>query len=134
MASNYLAWKKRINLILTEQDVIGYVNGEVIEPQKYKTQELTRYKKGEVRAQRIIVESIKDSPVPSVTTLKTSRAMYDKLVNLYSVSTTGQKLSLWNKLYRLKKSKDEDMTSFLMRVSQLRDPLQGLGELTLILK
>jgi len=32
MASNYLAWKKRINLILIEQDVIGYVNGEVIEP------------------------------------------------------------------------------------------------------
>ena len=77
MASNYLAWKKRINLILTEQDVIGYVNGEVIEPQKDKTQELTRYKKGEVRAQRIIVESIKDYLIPFVANLKTSKAMYD---------------------------------------------------------
>ena len=37
-------------------------------------------------------------------------------------------MSLRNKLYRMKKSKDEDVASFLMRVSQLRDHLQGLGE------
>ena len=54
--------------------------------------------------------------------------MYDKLVNLYSVSTSGQKRSLRNKLYRMKKSKDEDMASFLMKISQLRNHLQGLGE------
>lgn len=54
--------------------------------------------------------------------------MYDKLVDLYPVSTIRQKMSLRNKLYRMKKSKDEHVTSFLMRVSQLRDHLQGLGE------
>lgn len=127
-ASNYLSWKKRIDLILSEQEVMEYVTGEVIEPEKDKTKELARYQKGEVRAQRIIVESIKDSLVPFVTNLKTSKAMYDKLVNLYSVSTTQLKMLLRNKLYKMKKSKDENLASFLMRVSQLRDHQQGLGE------
>jgi len=104
-ASNYLAWKKIIDLILTEQDVMQYVAGEIIEPSKDKAQELAKYKKGEVRAQRIIVESIKDSLVPFVANLKTSKAMYDKLVNLYFVSTTRQNMSLWNKLYKMKKIK-----------------------------
>lgn len=38
-------------------------------------------------------------------------------------------MSLQNKLYRMKKWKDEDMESFLMKVTHLRDHLQGLGEL-----
>lgn len=37
-ASNYLAWKKRIDLILTKQDVMGYVIEEVTKPEKDKTQ------------------------------------------------------------------------------------------------
>ena len=87
-ASNYLAWKKIIDLILKEQEVMKYVLGEITKLGKDKSQELAKYKKGEVRAQRIIVESIKDSLVPFVANLKTSKAMYDKLVNLYSVSAT----------------------------------------------
>lgn len=43
-----------------------YVTREIIEPIKYKTQELVKHKKGEVRAQMIIVESIKYSLVPFV--------------------------------------------------------------------
>ena len=45
-----------------------------------RTEELEKYKKGEVRAQRIIVESIKDHLVPFIADLKTCKAMYDKLV------------------------------------------------------
>lgn len=105
-ASNYLAWKKRIDLILIEQDIMGYVTREVTEPEKDKTQELEKYKKGEVRAQRIIMESIKDSLALFVANMKTSKAMYDKLVNLYSVSTTSQNMSLRNKFYKMKKPKD----------------------------
>jgi len=56
----------------------------------------------------IIIESIKDYLVPFIANLNTSKDMYDKLVNLYSISTTGQKMSLRNKFYIMKKPKDED--------------------------
>jgi len=65
-STNFLAWKKRIDLALTENEVKEYVFGEVVEPSKEKTQELEKYKKGEVRAQIIIVEPIKYQLVPFV--------------------------------------------------------------------
>jgi len=43
-ASNYLAWKKRIDLALIEHEVMEYVTGEITEPSKDKTQELAKYK------------------------------------------------------------------------------------------
>lgn len=114
---NYLAWNKRIDLILTEQDVKGYATREITEPRIDKKQELTRYNKGELRSQMIIIESIKDFFIPFVENLKTTKAMYTNLVNLYSVSTIGQIMSLKKNLYKLNKLKDEDMTSFLMIIS-----------------
>ena len=120
-STNFLSWKKRIDLALTENEVMEYVLGGVVVPDKEKTQELAKYKKGEVRAQKIIVESIKDHLVPFVVDLKTSKAMYDKLVKLYSISTSGQNISLRNQLYRIMKSKDEDMATYLMKISQIRD-------------
>ena len=74
-STNFLALKKRIDLTLIENEVMEYVLGEVVEPSKENTQELAKYKKGEVRAQRIIVELIKDHLVPFVDDLKTSKAM-----------------------------------------------------------
>ena len=48
-ASNYLAWKKIIDLALNEHEIMEYVTGEIIEPSKDKTQDLEKYNKGEVR-------------------------------------------------------------------------------------
>ena len=47
-------------MTLIENEVTEYVLSEVAIPDKEKFQELAKYKKGEVRAQRIIFESIKD--------------------------------------------------------------------------
>lgn len=58
--TNFLAWKKMIDLTHTKHEVMGFVLGIIIEPGKDKTQELAKYKRGEVRTQSIIVESIKD--------------------------------------------------------------------------
>jgi len=54
--------------------------------------------------------------------------MHDKLVKLYSISTSGQKISSRNQLYRIRKSEDEDMATYMMKISQIRDQLQGLEE------
>ena len=88
-STNFLAWNKRIELVHTENEVMEYVLGEFIVPDKEKNQELAKYKKKEVRAQRILIESIKDHLVPFINDLKTSKFMYDKLVKLYSISTSS---------------------------------------------
>ena len=88
---------------------MDYVLGKFREPEKDKTQEWAKYTKGEVRAQRMLIETIKGHLFPFITDLGTSKAIYDKLVKIYFVRTTSQKISLRNKLYKVKLSKDEDL-------------------------
>lgn len=61
----------------------------VTQPPKEDTQAHARYMKGEVRAQRIMIESIKYSLIPYVSKLETAKAIYNKLVELFSISTVG---------------------------------------------
>ena len=84
--------------------------------------------KGEVRSQRILIESIKDSLIPYVAKLKTTKEIYETLVELFSISTVGEIISLRTELYKMKISKEEGVASYLMRVSQIKDRLQELGK------
>lgn len=85
--------------------------------------------KGEIRAQRILIELIQDFLIPYVAKLKTMKEIYEKLVELFFVSTVGEIISLRTELYKMKVSKEARVTSYLMRVSQIRDQLRELGEL-----
>ena len=61
---NYRAWKYRIGLILKENDLEKYIKGEVAEPTEAEAKEKRR--KDLIRAQRIIVDSIKDHLISQV--------------------------------------------------------------------
>ena len=67
-----------------------HVKGSIAKPRKEDAQALAKYMKGEVRAQRIPIESIKDPIIPYVPKLETSKEIYDKLVELYFVSIVGE--------------------------------------------
>lgn len=84
--------------------------------------------KGERRAQRILIESIKDSLIPYVAKFKTTKEIYEKLVELFPVSTVGEILYLRTELYNMKISKEEGINSNFMKESQIKYQLQELGE------
>ena len=65
-SSNFNAWKKRTNLNLIEDEVMDYIKGSTIQPSKEDAPTHAKYMKGEIRAQRILIESIKDSLIPYV--------------------------------------------------------------------
>ena len=128
--SNFLAWKKRKNLILIENEVIGHAKSLIVKIPKEEAQALVNYMNGGIRAQGILIESIKDSLIPCVAKLEKSKDIYDKLVvELFSVSTAGEVISLRTELYKMKVSKEEGITSYLMSVPHIRDQLQELGEI-----
>ena len=56
-------------------------------------------------AQTILIESIKDPLIPYVSKLETSKEIYNKLVELFSISTTREVISLRQELYKMKISK-----------------------------
>lgn len=127
-ASNFLAWKKRTNLNLIEDEVMEHVKGSITKPPKEEAQAHAKFMKGEVRPQKILIESIKDPLIPCVSKLETSKEIYDKPIELFSTSIAGEVISLRQELYRMKVSKGGGITSYSMRVSEIRDQLQELGE------
>jgi len=119
-ASKYLAWKKRKNLNLIENEVImEHVKGSITKPRKEDSQALAKCMEGEVRTQRILIESIKDPLIPYVSKLETSKEIYDKLVELYFVSTAREVISLRQELYKLKMSREDRIASYFMRISEI---------------
>jgi len=49
--------------------------------------------------------------------LEITKAIYDKLVELFSVSAAREVISLKQELYKLKMSKEDGITSYFMRIS-----------------
>ena len=89
-SSNFSAWKKRTDLNLIEDEVMDHIEGSNVSPPKEDTSAHAKYMKGEIRAQIILIESIKDSLIPYVSKVKTAKQIYEKLVKKY-----GQRAILW---------------------------------------
>lgn len=125
---NFLAWKKRIDLLLKENEIMDYIKGNVIVLAREQTQAIAKYNKDETRAQRILIESIKDHLIAYVSELETSKEIYVKLVELFLVSTIGEVTLLRYELYKMKISKEEGIAPYYIKVSEMRDQLQELGD------
>ena len=53
---NFSAWKKRTDLNLIEDEVMGYIKGYTTQPSKQDAPAHAKYMKGEIKAQRFLIE------------------------------------------------------------------------------
>ena len=133
-ASNFRAWKTRIDLILSKNKVLDIVKGEIAKPEFEEGKEkepqnvavMEKFKDGDINSMSIIVESIKYHLIPYISHIDSSKKMYDALTNLFSVRNIGQVMSLKNDLCDMKMNDDGNITSYLVRISHLRDQLQAI--------
>jgi putative lipoic acid-binding regulatory protein len=113
------------------------VKGKIVEPQFEEGKEkeprnvavMEKFKDNDVNAMSIIVDYIKDHLIPYVSHLESSKKMYDALTNLFFVKNIGQVVSLKNELCDMNMNDDDNITSYLVRISQLRDQLQAIEEI-----
>ena len=68
---NFRTWKYRIGLILKDNDLEKYIKDEVVELEEAEAKE--KHRKDLIRAQRIIVDSIKDHLISHVSSKKTPK-------------------------------------------------------------
>jgi hypothetical protein len=137
-ASNFRAWKTRIDLILAKNKVLDIVKGKIVKPEFKEGEEkelqnfaaMEKFKDVDINAMSIIVDSIKYNLIPYISHLDSSKKMYDALTNLFSVKNIGQVMSLKNELCDMKMNDDDSITSYFVRISQLRDQLQAIEEIT----
>jgi putative lipoic acid-binding regulatory protein len=136
-ASNFRAWKIRIDPIIVKNKVLDIVKGMIVKPEFEEGKEkepqnvvvIEKFKDGDINAISIIVDSIKDHLIPYISHLDSSKKMYDALTNLFSVRNIGQVMSLKNELCDVKMNDDDNITSYFVRISQLRDQLQAIEEI-----
>jgi hypothetical protein len=87
-ATNFRAWKARILLLLEENDLKEYV--ESVVPSPNDPHELATHKKKEVKAKRVLLDSVKDHLIPHISKKKTAKDMFDALVGLYQSGNASQ--------------------------------------------
>jgi hypothetical protein len=123
--SNFIAWKTRIDLILSKNKVLDIVKEKIVKPEFEEGKEkepqnfaaMEKFKDSDINAMSIIVESIKDHLIPYISHLDSSKKMYDALTNLFSVRNIGQVMSLKIELHDMNMNDDGNITSYFVRIS-----------------
>jgi hypothetical protein len=121
---NFHAWKYRIGLILAENDLEKFIKEEVEDPEAAVEKE--KHQKDSIRAQRIIVDSIKDHLIPYVSSKKTPKEMFDALSKLYEGKNINQKMNLGTQLKNTKMKKGEMIQEYFSRISEIKEQLKGI--------
>ena len=78
-SANYNSWKVRLTAILEENDLDDIVFNVIEEPTSNAGR--TGYKKKRAKARRIIYDFVKETLMPNITSLKTSKGCFDALTN-----------------------------------------------------
>jgi hypothetical protein len=74
------------------------------------------------------LDAVKDHLIPHLSEKKTTKEMFDTLVSLYQSENINMKMVLRNKLRSTQMSRSDSVTSYLMKITQIRDQLAAVGE------
>jgi hypothetical protein len=125
-ATNFRAWNIKLLLFLEENDLLEYINQVIPEP--VEDEDKVKKKKKEVMTIRILVDSVREHPIPHIAELKTAKKMYNALVKLFESKNISRKLALRNQLRCFKMSKSDTINIYLTKVSEIRDQLKAIGD------
>ena len=125
-AENFRAWRFRIMLVMREQDLVKHVTEDVPEPEEEEAKE--KYMKDQVRAMRIIADSIKDHLIPQVSSLETPKQMLDALTRMFEGKNINRKMTLRQQLKNVKMQSSESMHSYFSRANQIKEQLEAIGD------
>jgi hypothetical protein len=81
-----------------------------------------------VKAKRTILDTIKDHVIPHVAGKTNVFEMWASLTKLYQSSNENRKMVLREKLRNIKMTETEKVSSYLARITQVRDELGAVGE------
>ena len=115
-ADNFISWKHRVLLILEENELLDHVKQVLPKPEEEEDAK-TMFRKNEVKAKRILTNSIKDHLIPNVLELKTPKEMCDSLTRLYEIKNTSGKLILRHQLINVMMNKSDTISTYFMRIS-----------------
>ena len=107
---NWTPWRARIVLLL-EYELWEIVETVAVVPTDPIS--LTEFKKKNIKAKRIILDSMKDHIIPHVAGRDYAFQMWESLSNLYQSSNQNRKMVLREKLWGTRMARGESVTTYL---------------------
>ena len=101
--SNYLPWKVRITAVLKEWKIWNFANTKMTKPTD--KDDLEEHEALEARAQRVILDGVKDHLIPHLAEKKTANDTWDTLKQWFKEKNENQKMALKDKLHNVKMTK-----------------------------
>ena len=129
-AANFSPWKDIIILILEENEVWDIIHSTTTNPVIVPADAIDKaaFMKRDVKARRIILDAVMDHIIPHISAKIHAFQMWTSLTNLYQSSNENRKMVLREKLKNVHISKGEGTTSYLTKITQVRDELAAVGE------
>jgi hypothetical protein len=122
-ASNWSPWKARMIFVLEDLELWDIVKA-VVHPIPVTAPVLVaEFKKRNNKAKRTICDAVRDHIIPHLTGKTCAYEMSASLCKLYESSNENRKMVLHDRLRGIRMPKDESITSFLGRYTQIRDEL-----------
>jgi hypothetical protein len=87
--------------------------------------------KKDIKAQRVMPEAVKDHLIPHVSEKASYKKMYDALLSLFQSDNMSRKMILRAKLRECRIPNSNNVTSQLMRITQIRDQFAAIEEAAL---
>ena len=116
--SNFNSWKSRV-LILEENNLLKFVNENA--PESEEEAEKAQWRKNDARARRILVDSVKNLLVPHISEKTIAKKMFRALRKLFEDNNINRALASRNQLSNLKMSRSKSVSSYFMRISELKN-------------
>jgi hypothetical protein len=114
--SNYHQWKVRITSVLKENKFWTFSSTTMPVPSSDPIS-LDFHEVKEERAQRIILDGVRDHLIPHLDEKKTTKEMWDALKNLYKEKNENMKMVLRDKIHYTRMAKGESVASYLTIVA-----------------
>jgi hypothetical protein len=112
-ASNWSPWKARIVFVLEDLELWDIVEAPVVVPLATAPILLAEFRKRNIKAKRMICDSVRDHIIPHLTGKDWAFEMWASLCKIYESSNENRKMVLHDRLRGIHMLRDESVTSFL---------------------
>jgi len=125
-ASNFSPCKSKLLVTLEEDDLLD-VTTKVLPATTTDIEKKIR--KEDVKARKIIIYLVRDHLLPRIANLKTAYDMYEVLKGMFESDNALRALNLKSQLQSTKMTKGDSVALFFMKLSEIKEQLQTIGEI-----
>jgi hypothetical protein len=112
-ATNYSSWSIKLEMLLTRSEIWSFVDGSEVAPAATDVDALAAWKLKDSKARSEILLHCGEKQLLSLKPLSTSKAVWDKLKQLYERSNKASQVNLHKQLCHLSMTGNDDVVTFL---------------------